>query len=258
MRIRLQVALGAMAFAAALAACSSPTPTPTPTATPEPTPTPVPTATPTPGPGAAPSGPGLSEGLAMFAGPLSAESVSCLDVLQVEQPDLTLTTLMGPDATALDGMRVLACLTDEEGERFPSGDQDVPLSPSQSRCVLESVDTEALANLTQGQAMPPALMMAMGACVEGMLPTDGTASNPNDGTDTFTPPSPEERAAFIAGFAEVRGVDEGAAACVADGLTAIRVSLSVERFLTAVVTEGPIAVVLAECGVPAAMPLGGG
>ena len=88
--------------------------------------------------------------------------------------------------------------------------------------------------------------------------SDGTASNPNDGTDTFTPPSPEERAAFIAGFAEVRGVDEGAAACVADGLTAIGVSLSVERFLAAVVTEGPIAVVLAECGVPAAMPLGSG
>ena len=88
--------------------------------------------------------------------------------------------------------------------------------------------------------------------------SDGTASNPNDGTDTFTPPSPEERAAFIAGFAEVRGVDEEAAACVADGLTAIGVSLSVERFLAAVVTEGPIAVVLAECGVPAAMPLGSG
>ncbi len=88
--------------------------------------------------------------------------------------------------------------------------------------------------------------------------SDGTASNPNDGTDTFTPPSPEERAVFIAGFAEVRGVDEEAAACVADGLTAIGVSLSVERFLAAVVTEGPIAVVLAECGVPAAMPLGSG
>lgn len=88
--------------------------------------------------------------------------------------------------------------------------------------------------------------------------SDGTASNSNDGTSTFTPPSPEERAAFIAGFAEVRGVDEEAAACVADGLTAIGASLSVERFLTAVVTEGPIAVVLAECGVPAAMPLGSG
>ena len=88
--------------------------------------------------------------------------------------------------------------------------------------------------------------------------SDGTASNSNDGTDTSTPPSPEERAAFIAGFAEVRGVDEEAAACVADGLTAIGVSLNVELFLTAVVTEGPIAVVLAECGVPAAMPLGGG
>ncbi len=88
--------------------------------------------------------------------------------------------------------------------------------------------------------------------------SDGTASNPNDGTDTDTPPSPEERAAFIAGFAEVRGVDEEAAACVADGLTAIGVSLNVERFLAAVVTEGPIAVVLAECGVPAAMPLDGG
>ena len=88
--------------------------------------------------------------------------------------------------------------------------------------------------------------------------SDGTASNSNDGTDTSTPPSPEERAAFIAGFAEVRGVDEEAAACVADGLTAIGVSLNVERFLAAVVTEGPIAVVLAECEVPAAMPLGGG
>ena len=97
-----------------------------------------------------------------------------------------------------------------------------------------------------------------GPAPSGPSLSDGTASNPNDGTDTSTPPSPEERAAFIAGFAEVRGVDEEAAACVADGLTAIGVSLNVERFLAAVVTEGPIAVVLAECGVPAAMPLDGG
>ena len=97
-----------------------------------------------------------------------------------------------------------------------------------------------------------------GPAPSGPSLSDGTASNPNDGTDTSTPPSPEERAAFIAGFAEVRGVDEEAAACVADGLTAIGVPLNVERFLTAVVTEGPIAVVLAECGVPAAMPLGSG
>lgn len=97
-----------------------------------------------------------------------------------------------------------------------------------------------------------------GPAPSGPSLSDGTASNPNDGTGTSTPPSPEERAAFIAGFAEVRGVDEEAAACVADGLTAIGASLSVESFLTAVVTEGPIAVVLAECGVPAGMPLGSG
>ena len=252
MRRRLQVVLGVMALAAALAACSSPTPTPTPTATPVPTPTPVPTATPEAEP--APGGPSLAQGIAMLTGPLSAESESCLDGLQANDPDLTLETLMAPGATMLTGMRFIACLSEEEAKRIPGAGEGSMVSPSMARCVLDSTDEEALASVTTGEDIPPALMMAMGVCMGG-LPDDGTVSNPNDGTSTFTPPSPEERAAFIAGFADVRGVDEAAAACVADGLTAIGVSLNVERFLTAVVTEGPIAVVLAECGVPQGMPL---
>lgn len=250
MRRRLQVVLGAMALVAALAACSSPTPTPTPTATP----TPAPTATPTPVAEPAPGGPSLAQGIAMLTGPLSAESESCLDGLQADDPDLTLETLMSPDATMLTGMRFIACLSEEEAKRIPGAGEGSMASPSIARCVLDSTDEEALAGVTTGEDIPPALMMAMGACMGG-LPGDGAVSNPNDGTDTFTPPSPEERAVFIAGFAEVRRVDEAAAACVADGLTAIGVSLNIETFLTAIVTEGPIAVVLAECGVPQGMPL---
>ena len=250
---RLRVVLGATALFAALAACSSPTPTPTPTATPEPTPTPAPTATPT-ATESAPSGPGLAAGVAMLTGPLSAESASCLDGLQADDPDLTLATLMAPDATMLTGMRFIACLSEEEAKQIPGAGEGSMASPAIARCVLDSTDEEALANVTTGEEIPPALMMAMGACMGG-LPDDGTVSNPNDGTDTFTPPSPEERAAFIAGFTEVRGVDEAAATCVAEGLTAIGVPLDVKTFLTAIVTEGPIAVVLAECGVPQGMPL---
>ena len=258
----LRMMSAAMALGALVLACSSPAPTPTPSPTPTATPTPVPTATPTPEP--EPSGPGLAEGLAIFAGPLSAESRSCLDALEAENPDLTLTKLMGPEATALDGMRVIACLTDEEGARFPSGAGDVPLGPSEARCVLESVDEDALAGLTQGREMPPSLLIAMGACVKGMLPPDdpddGTVSNPNDGSDTFTPPTDEERAAFIAALAAA-GLGEDGAACIADGLTAIGVPLAMDALAgmmaSGAMTEGPIAAILAECGISPAM-LGGG
>ena len=260
MRNTLQLILVAMAIAAALAACGSPTPTPT--ATPRPTPTPVPTATPTPEPITAPTSepaPGagsLAASISMLTGPLSEETQACFDGLQASNPEITLESLMSPDANPVGGMRVIACLTDEEGERLP--DMGQPMTPTQTRCLLESADEEALSGLTQGAAVPPALMMVMAECMGGLpgdTDDDGTVSNPNDGTDTFTPPTDAERAAFVQAFAAARGVDETAAACVADGLTAIGVSLppDLAGLNSTIVTEGPIAVIFGECNVPLAL-----
>ena len=191
----------------------------------------------------------------LVGGSLSDETAACLAALEARYPGLSVESLMaGSGESAAQGFAAFACLTDEEGERLMAGpggamagglmDDDLPLTPSLARCIIDAAGEDAFAGLTLDGEMPLPLMQAFVQCAGGAMA-----------------PDTEERDAFIDGLASLYGVDEEPAACIADNLGALGVELGqgmLDNIGLSAAVPGPVAEIVEQCGVsPDALQPGG-